>query len=473
MSIRLRLTLIYTAILALTLIAFGSALYIIQAQATYGDIKTALTRQGDGFANAFGRPRGRGEGPPPDPNSPGRTDLPPSGFTLPGRWTQIRNTDGTVVARTGDLGDADLPLSAAGLSAVQGGLGWFESAQFQGEPLLIYSQPLNAGGRLSGIVQVAAPMAEREQSLDTLRLILIVASGFAILAAFGAGWVLAGTALSPIERITHTAQAIGAEHNFSRRVDHVGPNDEIGQLATTFNGMLTELESAYRQQEEALVSQRRFVADASHELRTPLTTIRGNVELLRHEPPMNAKDRSEALEDTKGEVERMMRLVNQLLVLARADAGQPPSHERLEIKPLLDDVCRETRLTTEDLVINCNASPDAVIMGDADALKQVFLILLDNARTHTPPGTTMNVTSAVNHNVVIRFQDTGPGIAPEVLPHIFERFYRGDESRTGTSTGLGLSIAKELVEAQGGTITVESQPGQGTLFAITFPRAKT
>ncbi len=133
--------------------------------------------------------------------------------------------------------------------------------------------------------------------------------------------MLAGTALRPIHRITQTAQAIGAEHDFSRRVEHKGPTDEVGQLAVTFNDMLAELESAYRQLEEALDSQRRFVADASHELRTPLTTVRGNIELLRAEPPIAPQERAEILADTTEEVDRLIRLVNQLLVLARVDAG--------------------------------------------------------------------------------------------------------------------------------------------------------
>ena len=135
---------------------------------------------------------------------------------------------------------------------------------------------------------MAFPIAQPQQSLNALRLVLVVGSSLAILAAFALGWVLAGTALRPIQRITQTAQAIGAERNFGRRVEHKGPADEVGQLAVTFNAMLAELESGYRQLEDALYSQRRFVADASHELRTPLTTVRGNIELLRREPPIDA-----------------------------------------------------------------------------------------------------------------------------------------------------------------------------------------
>ena len=184
----------------------------------------------------------------------------------------------------------------------------------------------------------------------------MIGCSLAILAAFAVGWGLAGTVLRPIHRITLTAQAIGAEHDFGRRVQHTGPTDEVGQLAITFNTMLAELESAYRQLEQSLDSQRRFVADASHELRTPLTTVRGNIELLRREPPIDAKERADVLADTKDEVDRLIRLVHQLLVLARADAGQALQREPLPIKPLLEDVCRQARLLAPQRTIRCRAA---------------------------------------------------------------------------------------------------------------------
>ncbi len=289
--------------------------------------------------------------------------------------------------------------------------------------------------------------------------------------AAGLAQLTAGTALSPIHRITRTAQAIGAEHNFSRRVEHAGPRDEIGQLAITFNEMLTELESAYRQLQQSLESQRRFVADASHELRTPLTTVRGNIELLRREQTIEANERADILSDTKDEVERLIRLVTQLLVLARADAGQALRREPVAIEPLLEDVCKQMRLRAPQRTIDCEASVSAQVLGDRDALKQVLVNLIDNALVHTPTRASIRLTTAqVNGSVALRVQDTGPGIAPYLLPHIFERFYRGDASRTGTSTGLGLAIAKELVEAQGGKIHVESQVGRGSVFTVTLPQ---
>lgn len=460
MSIRLRLTLLYSAILTITLIVFSAALYVTQTQATFAAVKATLARQAENYANAERRfPR------------PSENSL--FGNLIPGRWTQLRSADGAVSARTADLADTTLPLSDAGLRAAQGGSPWIEVAQVENEPLLIYTQPAIAESRVVRIVQVAAPIAEREQALNTLRLILIVASGLTILAAFAIGWALAGMALRPIHQITHTAQAIGAERDFSRRVQHTGPNDEIGQLAVTFNTMLTKLETAYRQVEQALQAQRRFVADASHELRTPLTTIRGNIELLRHEPPIDSKEQADVLADTKDEAERLIRLVNQLLVLARADAGRLVRREAVPIKPLLEDACRQAKLLAPHRAITCDAPVDTLVLGDRDALKQVLLILLDNARIHTPSSATINVTTQVaDHRIAIQIRDTGRGIAPELLPHIFERFYRGDVSRSGGGMGLGLSIAKELIEAQGGTVTVESQVGQGSVFTITLAQTE-
>ena len=188
MSIRLRLTLLYSVILALTLIAFGTTLYVIQAKATLDAITTTLARQVEGLANAERR-------------FPRRSDETPFSGTLPGRWTQTRDADGTVSARTADLSDTTLQLSDAGLRAVQNGSPWVETAQVEDVPLLIYSQPVIVQDRVTRIVQVASPVAEREHSLNTLRLILITASGLTILAAFAVGWALAGMALRPINKI--------------------------------------------------------------------------------------------------------------------------------------------------------------------------------------------------------------------------------------------------------------------------------
>lgn len=473
MSIRLRLTLFYSAILALTLIAFSITLYIIQTRATYGSIAANLIRQVDFYARRDEHPTGP---PPGDTTAPDQTLSPQApaetlpGGTLPGRWTQTRSITGTITGQTLDLSGVNLPLSDAGLQSVQAGSGWFETAQVQDEPLLIYSTLVTTRVDMTEIVQVAFPVTQPQQTLNTLRLILVAGSSLAILAAFALGWVLAGTALRPIQRLTRTAQVIGNERNFSRRVEHRGPADEVGQLATTFNDMLGELESGYRQLEDALQSQRRFVADASHELRTPLTTVRGNIELLRRDPPIEAVERSEVLTDTNDEVDRLIRLVNQLLALARADAGKALRDEAVPLKSLLAEVCRRARLMAPQHTIVCEPPPDLDVEGNRDALTQVLLILVDNAHVHTAPGAAITIAAGlIADRAEINVRDTGPGIQPDILPHIFERFYRGEVSRTGSGAGLGLSIARELVEAQGGAISVASEPGRGSTFTVTLP----
>jgi two-component system, OmpR family, sensor kinase len=473
MSIRLRLTLLYSTILAVTLITFSAILYLNQQHFTYDNIKVNLMRQANIFINGprfLGGPGSeQGGGQPPRGPEPAFT-LPEG--TLPGRWTQTRSFDGAVAGRTLDLSGATLPLSAQGLTAVQHGQGWYETAQVQNEPLLIFSHSYTARSGATQIMQVAAPIGEREQTLQNLRLMLTIGCSLAIVLAFVAGWLLAGTSLQPIHRITHTAHVIGAEHDFSRRVQHAGPNDEVGQLATTFNSMLTELEIAYHQLQGALDSQRRFVADASHELRTPLTTVRGNIELLYRNTGLEPVERADILTDTREEVERLIRLVNQLLVLARADAGQSLACTAIPLAPVLEDAYRQAQSLAPNRTITCANKVDAQVSGNRDALKQVLLILLDNALAHTPSDSTVAMAAArADGHVTISVSDSGPGIAPDVLPHVFERFYRGEVSRNGPGTGLGLAIAKELVEAQNGTISAESEPGQGSVFTVTLPVA--
>jgi len=217
----------------------------------------------------------------------------------------------------------------------------------------------------------------------------------------------------------------------------------------------------------------------SHELRTPLTTIRGNLELLCREPSISTKDKADVLDDVVGESERLIRLVNDLLTLARAESGRLLRSEPIWVKPLIEDVCRQARLLDPDRMITCAPLLDVAVVGDQDALKQVLLILMDNALKHST-GTITVTTARVDPKgfpnpsglkVAISIRDTGPGIDPTVLPHIFERFYRGDEGRDRPGIGLGLPIAKALVEAQNGTITVESHIGQGSVFIVTLPQA--
>jgi two-component system, OmpR family, sensor kinase len=461
MSVRLRLTMLYSTILALTLIMFSVVVYLTVSRVTFGILEDTLADEAQRIA---------------DPNRfrLNYVDYPARKFAAPETYVQTRSLDGTVSDRTAELEEDNviLPLSPSGLRTCQGGQPWSEIVTTEHGRLMIYSKPVVDQDKNAGIVQVARSLAEHDQSLGTLRSILLIGSGVVTVITFGIGWVIAGVSLRPITRLTQTAQAIGAERDFGRRVQHTGPNDEYGRLATTFNTMLTELQAAYRQAEQLLQAQRRLVADASHELRTPLTTIRGNLGLLQREPPIEDEDRVAVLADMVDECERLMRLVNDLLALARADAGRPLRSEPVPVKPLIEEVCRQARHLDLGRPIDCEDVADVTAIGNRDALKQVLLILLDNALKFTPPAGEIGVTATRSgRRIVIRVRDTGAGIDPKILPHVFERFYRGDAARTGAGAGLGLAIAKTLIDAQHGTIGIESQPGRGTVMSLTLPAA--
>jgi two-component system OmpR family sensor kinase len=471
MSIRLRLTLLYSAILALTLVFFSATLYVIQSQYTLSVLRRDLAANAQQIAVRVALLHRRQDRSRPGPEIP----HPDPGPVVLGQQALqdmrvrdivcILDVSGALVESPGGQDDVVLPLSEQGLRAAQDGEAWTEVASVEGERTLIYVTPVITEGQVTGIVQVGRSLVDRDRSLSALGATLIAGTIVTTLVAFGIGWALSGITLRPIHRITQTAQAIGTERDFGRRVAYTGPSDEVGQLAATFNAMLTQLQAAYWQIARALQMQREFLADVSHELRTPLTTVRGNLALLGRRPPIKEEEREDVLADMVDESERLIRLVNDLLTLARAEAGRKVETERVALKSLVEDVCRQARLLEPDRTIECQPTDDLSAQANRDALKQVLLILLDNALKHTP-GPVRVTLGRRGDRVAIVVHDTGAGMSPEQCEHIFDRFYRGDESRTTPGFGLGLSIAKALVEAQQGTITVESEEGKGSTFAV-------
>jgi signal transduction histidine kinase len=265
--------------------------------------------------------------------------------------------------------------------------------------------------------------------------------------------------------LTETASAIARSRELAHLVPLPPGQDELGQLAATFNEMLASLEEAHR-------AQQRFVADASHEVRAPLTAIQANLELLERVPDMPPGERQEAIGEASREARRLARLVADLLALARADAGVTLRHQRVELERVALAALGEARHLAREQQLGVERLDPALVHGDPDRLTQLVLILLDNACKYTPAGG--QVTLAVQRNgatVELRVSDTGVGIGPADLPHVFERFYRADPARARDpgGSGLGLAIAQWIVQQHGGEITLASAPGQGTTVTVCLP----
>ncbi len=459
MSIRLRLTLLYTAILALALIGFSLLAYFSVA-------RDGLEVQTNTLAVKARRISTAAEFALTD------IDALAALFAGPEVYVQTRNRAAEVLDRTQNLNELTLPLERSNLSGINPDELWREVAVVGNERLLIYNKPIVTQGQVGGVLQLASSLTDREQSLARFRNLLLISNLLISAAAFAIGWALAGLGLRPIQRITEAARVIGANRDFSRRVEQGQARDEVGQLAVTFNATLAALQDAHQQTEEALSAQRRFVADASHELRTPLTTIRGNIGLLQRTPPISDDDRSSVMQDMVDESDRLIRLVNDLLTLARRDAGQPLQRESFSVQLVFREVERQAKLLAPERPIICEACPEAMAHGNRDALKQVLLILLDNAFKHTPPQAAIMLTSLENaHSVTVKVCDSGPGIEERRMPYLFDRFYQIEPARNKVGLGLGLAIAKALVEAQGGQIAVESEWGRGSTFSVVLPKA--
>ncbi len=380
--------------------------------------------------------------------------------------------DGEVLGTSFNSEGEDLPLDEATLHAVRSGRPLYRTTRLGRESVAVYSAPISVGGRVVGVVQVGRSLGFVEGALSNLRFFAGLGLLAALLLSILGAFVMAGRTLRPLERLIRTAESISSSRDLSRRVDPPSSDDEVGRLAVTFNGMLSRLQSSDAQLRETLDAQRRFVADASHELRTPLTTIRGNAGMLRQVAEMTSEDRAEALAQIHSEAERMSRLVGDLLTLARADGGFVLRREPVNLAPLVEEVTAQARLLAADRRVDVNVPDRLVVAGDSDALRQVALILLENAIKYTEPDGQIEVRLELRDTeAYLTVTDTGAGIDAEHLPRIFDRFYRADPARSSGGTGLGLSIARWIVEQHGGRIEVETTPGKGSTFAVHLPRS--
>jgi len=316
------------------------------------------------------------------------------------------------------------------------------------------------------VIQYARKISDVDATVNRVRTFLILGViGGALVALLGGAW-LARRAMRPIDRLTSTAREIARTRDPSRRVPRPRADDEIAELATTLDDMLQALEASREETEAALARQRQFVADASHELRTPLTSVLVNLELLAD---VLEGERGEAARSALRSSRRMRRLVQDLLLLARADGRRRQPHEPLDLSKVLVEAAGELTAVAEDHHIEVDTTAGGWVDGVRDDLHRVILNLMENALRHTPPGTTVRASVfAVNDHVVLTVADDGPGIPPELHDKLFERFVRGSGDRGG-SFGLGLSIVKAVSETHGGTVAVEDAH-PGARFVVRLPR---
>jgi len=450
-SIRFKLTLWYGAVLSAILIAFSASVYLLMRHhllaLTDAGLAEELTELADEVAHAT------------SPATLGPRYSQHEGYEL-----QISTPGGRILFRGERLGAARLPI--ASMADDRGGA---RCETFSLPPLgrlRLASRRIDArSGPL--ILQAATSLGPFDEASRDLLAVLLITGAAAVSASLGVGYLLARKALAPVDRMVAEAAEITATR-LDRRLEVPRAGDELARLARTLNGMIERLERSFTRV-------RRFTADAAHELRTPLAVIRTSAEVALREPRAPERDRR-VFEDLIEESDRLGRIVAQLLDLCREDhGGASAGHQPIRLDDLAHEVVDLMQVAADELGVRLavDGFPPCRVRGDADRLRQLLINLLDNALKYTPAGGAVTVhgefTGGCVHVDVI---DTGSGISSEHLPHVFERFYRADASRSRETegTGLGLSICRSIAEAHRGQLSIESEPGSGTKAILVLPR---
>jgi heavy metal sensor kinase len=459
-SIGARLTFWYTGILCLTLLVLGILAYGLLTYSLSRDIDAAL----HGVAQAIAE----------QSQKSGRTPIPPDldelfrrffGFSPATPYFEMLTPWGR--PRSAPPPSPPLGISPQALKNALHGVPTFETLKGSGPyPVRVLIMPVLTAGQVTNVVQVGISLENMYSTLSHFVLIIAALFPLGLLLAGGGGWLLARRALAPVDHMTRAAQRISGEH-LTERLLETGTGDELDRLARTLNEMLSRLDESFRQV-------RQFSADASHELQTPLTILKGEIEVaLRSD--RTPEEYQQVLTSSLEEIERISRLVEGLLLLARADSGVL----RMDHKPVaLDELAAEVAAQMQKMAngqglsLHLEDLAPVTISGDRDQLQRLLLNLIDNAIKYTPAGG--SITLSLRHEdgqALISVMDTGIGLSAAEQAQIFTRFYRAAAARSqsGGGAGLGLCIAQSIAEAHGGTIQVLSHPGQGSTFTVVLP----
>ncbi|MFB3145895.1 MAG: sensor histidine kinase [Nitrospirales bacterium] len=459
-SIRVRLTIWYGCGLALIMILFASALYLVMSRALEDQIDHSLEDAAIAAARSLEEHR---FGPflLLDDLAQAFPEL-----ALLDKFFQIFGPQGQITLQSANISTRNIPLSESAMQAALKGEATYESVRLQGEiSIRLLSYPIRHGETLVNVLRVGTSLRPVEEMLNRLVFVLLIGSPLAVIVSMLGGWFLAGRALRPVDTITLAAQRIAAG-DLTQRI-HTTSADEIGRLASTFNDMIARLEASIRQI-------RQFSADASHELRTPLTITKGETELaLRKERTPEVY--REVLESNLEEIDRMSRIVDELLFLSRADLGEIKiAKEPVQLDQLVQEIQHQAIVLGKDREVETvlGTLEPTEVFGDEWRLRELLLNIIDNAIKYSQEKGTVEIgLEHINGMAKISVQDNGIGISPDEQKLVFDRFFRSDTARAHAQkgTGLGLAICKWIAETHQGQIQVESTPGQGSRFTIFLP----
>jgi len=443
MSLRTRLALVAAAAVGIAVLTASVVVYIVVHQQLRGEVDRTLQERADSIRRA------------PFPitvENNGYLKVPDPGFGVESSYVQAIFANGSI--HTEENAPGALPVSGRDEHAVrQGGHPYFEDKTVQGTKYRVLTFP---GQNIA--VQVYRPLTAVDRTLHriTLFLILIAAGGMGVAAALGL--LVSRAALTPVRRLTRTAEAVTETRDLSQRIEPTGTgDDELGRLAGSFNTMLGALEVSSQ-------AQRQLVADASHELRTPLTSLRTNIEVLARGNKLAPGDRDRLLEDVVEQIDEMTALIGELIELAREarpDAIEEPARD-VRLDELATEAVERARRNRPEVEFTTDFD-DSLVHGTPSRIERAVANLLDNAAKWSPPGVPVEV--AVREGEV-SVRDHGPGIADEDLPYVFDRFYRSRGARGMPGSGLGLAIVKQVAESHGGAVVAERPADGGTLMRL-------
>lgn len=459
-SIRVRLTIWYGGGLALIMLLFATALYVVMARTLEDQVDRSLEEAAVAASRSLEEHR---FGPflLLDDLAQAFPEL-----ALIDKFFQIFGPQGQVTLQSANIKTRNIPLSQTALQSSLQGQAVFETVRFHDEiPIRLLSYPVRHGQTLVNILRVGTSLQPEKEMLARLVFVLLIGSPLAVVVSVLGGWFLAGRALRPVDDITLTAQRI-AGGDLTQRIETTS-KDEIGRLANTFNNMIGRLEASIRQI-------RQFSADASHELRTPLTITKGETELALRKP-RSAEVYREALESNLEEIDRMSRIVEELMFLSRTDLGEVHvASDPVQLDTLVQEIHMQAMVLGKEQRISTTLGQvePLRVSGDEWRLRELILNLVDNAVKYSLPRGTVELELTQYRGMArVTIRDHGIGMTSEEQRLIFDRFYRTDAARAHAQkgTGLGLSICKWIAEAHHGTIEVVSTFGQGSCFTITLP----